>query len=58
MKRRRARAAIVATLELYSIPDATNLIFRPASPTSPDTSPRAQHTRAAVCAHIATYTGL
>jgi hypothetical protein len=50
--------AIVATLELYSIPDATHLIFRPALAHLADTSPRAQHTRDAVCAHIATYTGL
>jgi hypothetical protein len=48
--------AIVATLELYSIPDAAHLIFRPALAHLADTPPRAEHVRAAVCAHVAAYT--
>jgi hypothetical protein len=47
--------AIVATLELYSIPDATHLVFRPALAQLAHTPPRAVYAGAAVNAHIATY---
>jgi hypothetical protein len=49
-------AAIVAALELYSIPDAIQRIFRPAIDHLTDTPSRAQRARSAVAAHIATYT--
>jgi hypothetical protein len=47
--------AIVATLELYSVPDATHLIFRPALASLASAPPRAEHARAAVCAHVSVY---
>jgi len=48
--------AIVATLELYTIPDATNLIFCPALARLAHTPPSADRARAAVRAHLAAYT--
>jgi hypothetical protein len=50
--------AIVATLELYSIPDATHLVLCPALVRLTDTPPGAEDTRAAVCAHVAAYTAM